>query len=99
MDPFNIVIRRDGKQLGLNIHPKDDTGFMVIFEGSLVGEVFLNSEGKVWQSVAASELLEGSFANYPCDESVDCEGLLLDESMVEQIGKQIAQTLGLREAP
>jgi len=54
MDPFNIVVVRAGKQLGLNIHPKNQSEYMVLFEGSLVGEVLLNEQGKVLGAVSAS---------------------------------------------
>lgn len=95
MDPFNIVIRRAGKQLGLNIHPKDSVGYMVLFEGSLVGEIFLDATGQIWGAVSASELLEGDYPDYPCDLSVDCEGLLSDTEMVDVIGREISKTLGM----
>ncbi|TCC88060.1 hypothetical protein EZ428_20265 [Pedobacter frigiditerrae] len=98
MDPFNIVIRRAGKQIGLNIHPKDDVGYMVLFEGSLVGEVFLDDTGKVWGALTARELLAGTYPNYPCDESVDCEGLLQEQEMITMIGHAIATTMGMSAA-
>lgn len=95
MDPFNIVIRRDGKQLGLNIHPKQDAGFMVLFEGSLVGEVFLDQQGEIWDAISARELADGKNQDYPCDESIDCEGLLFDKVMIAMIGDEISKTIGL----
>ncbi|RZK70403.1 hypothetical protein [Pedobacter aquatilis] len=95
MDPFNIVVVRAGKQLGLNIHPKNQSEYMVLFEGSLVGEVLLNEQGKVLGAVSASELLEGDYPDYPCDVSLDCEGLISENIMVDQIGREISRALGL----
>ena len=95
MDPFNIIVRRDGKQLGLNIHPKENNGYMVLFEGSLVGEVFLDRQGVVWGALSAKELLNGTHPDYPCDESVNCEGILADRVMIDRIGSEIARVLGL----
>lgn len=96
MDPFNIVIRRDGKQLGLNIHPKQDAVYMILFEGSLVGEVFLDPQGEIWNAVSARELADGKYPDYPCDESVDCDGLLFDKTLVAMIGEEISKTIGLK---
>lgn len=95
MDPFNIVIRRDGHQLALNIHPKNDAKFMVLFEGSLVGEVFMNIRSEKWDAHSAKELLNGEDLDYPCEESVDCDGLLLDQNLVAKIGIEISQVLNL----
>ena len=95
MNPFNIVVKRDGKQLALNIHPKGASGYMVMFEGSLVGEVFLSAQGAVWGAVSASELLAGDYPSYPCDSSVDCEGIMSDSALVGQIGSEISRVLGL----
>ena len=95
MDPFNIVVRRAGKQLGLNIHPKGTWAYMVLFEGSLVGEVFISGQGNLWEAVAASELLSGDYPSYPCDNSFDCEGIMTDRAMVNQIGGEISKVLGL----
>jgi hypothetical protein len=95
MNPFNIVIKRAGKSLPLNIHPKENEGFMVLFEGSLVGEVFLDEKGRVCGALSARELLAADYPTYPCDESVDCEGLMQDQEMLTQIGKEMARELGL----
>jgi hypothetical protein len=95
MDPFNIVIRRNGKPLGLNIHPKDEVGFMVLFEGALVGELFLDEQGKTWGAISARELLKDGHAGYPCDESADCESLMFDKELINRIGREISNTLNL----
>ena len=95
MDPFNIVIRRDGHQLALNIHPNKKAKYMVLFEGSLVGEVFMNIKHETWEAHSAKELLNGEHPDYPCVETVDCEGLLLDQDLVSKIGLEISKTIGL----
>ncbi len=95
MDPFNIVIRRDGHQLALNIHPKNEAKYMVLFEGSLVGEVFMNAQSNTWEAHSAMELSNGEHPDYPCVETMDCEGLLLDRELVAEIGSAICQTLNL----
>ncbi|RZK53305.1 MAG: hypothetical protein EOO91_17895 [Pedobacter sp.] len=95
MSPFGIVIKRAGKQLALNIHPKYDVGFMVLFEGTLVGEIFLDVKGRVVKSLSARELMAEGYPDYPCDESEDCEGLLKDQEMLRQIEKEIDRKLSL----
>ena len=37
MDPFNIVIKAQGEQIDLNIHPQDGANFKVVYHGGLVG--------------------------------------------------------------
>lgn len=68
---------------------------MVLFEGSLVGEVFLDLKGGIWGAVSARELLSGDYPDYPCDSSADCEGIMSDSAMVAQIGAEISRALGL----
>nr|WP_199083572.1 hypothetical protein [Pedobacter sp. ASV19] len=48
MDPFNIVIKAQGEQIDLNIHPQDGVNFKVVYHGGLVGEMFLDNGN--WQA-------------------------------------------------
>jgi hypothetical protein len=95
MDPFNIVIKRLGKQIALNIHPKDNSKYMVLCEGSLVGELFLDEKGEIGKAIPVSELSALDYPDYPCDSSIDCDGLLSDAVMLEKIQKEISRVLGI----
>jgi hypothetical protein len=97
MDPFSIVIRRNSKPLTLNIHPKDSTGFMVLFEGALVGELFLDEQGRTWGALSARELFKDGHKGQRCDVSVDCEGLMFDKELMNRIGREILTELNLND--
>lgn len=90
MNPFNIVVRNSGKQLGLNIHPKDELSYMIFCEGALVGEIFLDFEGKAWGVITAKDL---NYENYPKDEPIAYANLLENKAMVTQIGQEISKVV------
>lgn len=92
MDPFNIVIRKEGKQLGLNIHPKDRLSYMVFYEGMLIGEVFLDFEGKAWGAIAAKDLSGDQVASLPYKAN-DCDELMFKKELIEKIGREISKNV------
>lgn len=89
MDPFNIVITVDGEQIDLNIHPQEAGTYKIIYQGALIGEVFMGRDGEKWEAVTADELQPGGFPVYEYDETSGHQDILLDESIVQEIGRQI----------
>lgn len=90
MDPFNIIIRVSGKQIDLNIHPKEAGTYKVIYHGALLGEIFMGSDGGNWEAVTADELQPGGFPVYEYDETSGHQDILLDKTTVQEIGRQIS---------
>jgi hypothetical protein len=89
MDPFNIIIKIDGAQVDLNIHPQEAGTYKIIFHGALLGEIFMGNEGENWEAVTADELEPGGFPVYKYDETSGHQDILLDEALVQEIGRQI----------
>lgn len=92
MDPFNIIIRPEGSQVDLNIHPQEAGTYKIIYHGALLGEIFMGSEGENWEAVTADELVPGGFPVYAYDQSSGHQDLLLDQEVIDQIGREIAKT-------
>lgn len=90
MDPFNIIIRADGEQIDLNIHPQESGSYKIIFHGALLGEIFMSSGGENWTAITAQELEPGGFPVYEYDENSGHENILLNYATVQEIGKQIS---------
>lgn len=90
MDPFNIIIRADGEQIDLNIHPQESGSYKIIFHGALLGEIFMSSDGENWTAITAQELEPGGFPVYEYDENSGHENILLNYATVQEIGKQIS---------
>lgn len=95
MDPFNIVIRIDGAQIDLNIHPQQDGRYKIIYHGALLGEIFIKHDRINWEATPANELQPGGYPVYEYDESSGHEYILLDDKIVQEIGRQIINA-GLR---
>jgi len=92
MDPFNVIIKKDNKQIDLNIHPQEGGSFMVIYHGALIGEVFQGTAG--WEAVTADELQPGGFPVYEYDETSGHEDILLDAALIASVGQAINKELG-----
>ncbi|TKC06702.1 hypothetical protein FA048_15990 [Pedobacter polaris] len=90
MNAFNILISRNNRLINLNIRPVGDIGFMVLFKGALVGELFLDEQGSAWGAISARELFKYGNIDYPCDESADCRGLIFDKELISRIGREIS---------
>lgn len=88
MDPFNIIIKIDGRQTDLNIHPQEAGSYKVVFHGALIGEIFRGNE-ESWQAVTAEDLQPGGFPIYEYDETSGHQDILLDPATVQEIGKEI----------
>ena len=95
MDPFNIIIKPGASQVDLNIHPQEAGTYKIIYHGAMLGEIFMGSEGENWQAVTADELEPGGFPVYVYDETSGHENLLLDQHVVNLIGKEIARSQNL----
>lgn len=91
MDPFNIVIKVDGEQIDLNIHPQEAGTYKIVYMGALIGEIFMGSDGENWEAISADELQPGGFPVYEYDESSGHQDILLDEAVVQEIGRQISR--------
>jgi hypothetical protein len=89
MDPFNIIIRVENKQIDLNIHPQEASSFKVIYHGALLGEVFMSKAG--WEAVTADELQPGGFPVYEYDETSGHEDILLNNEIIQAIGQAISE--------
>ncbi|MBB5437956.1 hypothetical protein HDC92_001630 [Pedobacter sp. AK017] len=89
MDPFNIIIRVDGAQVDLNIHPQEAGTYKIVYHGALIGEIFMGSDGENWEAITADELQPGGFPIYEYDETSGHQDILLDEATVQEIGRQI----------
>ncbi|MBE9599977.1 hypothetical protein [Pedobacter sp. MC2016-24] len=92
MDPFNIIIRPGGSQVDLNIHPQEGGNYKIIYHGALLGEIFIGSNGENWEAVTADELQPRGFPVYEYDESSGHQNLLLDQDVIDYIGREIART-------
>jgi hypothetical protein len=90
MDPFNIIIRSGGEKIDLNIHPQEAGAFKVVYHGALIGEVFMGSVGDNWEAVTADQLEPGGFPVYEYDESSGHQDILLDDEVIQAIGKEIS---------
>lgn len=90
MDPFNIIIKSNGEQIDLNIHPQEAGTYKVIYHGALLGEIFMGSEGGNWKALTAEQLQPGGFPVYEYDETSGHEYILLDKETIQEIGRQIA---------
>lgn len=55
----------------------------------------MNTQTGIWEAHSADELLNGENPDYPCEETADCEGLLLDKDLVGKIGLKISEALNL----
>lgn len=95
MDPFNIIIRTEGNQVDLNIHPQEAGTYKVIYHGALLGEIYMGSEGENWEAVTADELEPGGYPVYEYDESSGHQDLLLDDQVIQEIGREIAKSQNL----
>lgn len=95
MDPFNIIIRTEGNQVDLNIHPQEAGTYKVIYHGALLGEIYMGSEGENWEAVTADELEPGGYPVYEYDESSGHQDLLLDDKVIQEIGREIAKSQNL----
>jgi len=91
MDPFNIIIMPAGSQVDLNIHPQEAGTYKIVYHGALLGEIFMGSDGENWEAVTADELEPGGFPIYTYDETSGDQDLLLDQNVIDQIGKEIAR--------
>ena len=91
MDPFNIIIRSEGKQIDLNIHPQEAGTYKIVYHGALVGEIFMGSDGVNWEALIAEEVEPGGFPVYEYDETSGHQRILLDQDVVQEIGKQISR--------
>ncbi|MES2828816.1 MAG: hypothetical protein V4687_11690 [Bacteroidota bacterium] len=89
MDPFNIVIKPGNTQIDLNIHPQEAGTYKVIYHGALIGEIFMGSNEEAWEALTAEQMQPGGFPVYAYDENSGHEDLLLDDNVIQQIGKQI----------
>jgi len=89
MDPFNIIINSQGEQIDLNIHPQESGTYKIVYHGALIGEIFLGSDGQTWRALTADELQPGGFPVYEYDETSGHQDILLDEDLVQEIGRQI----------
>ena len=89
MDPFNIIVKSGGEKIDLNIHPQEAGAFKVVYHGALIGEVFMGSEGN-WEAVTADQLEPGGFPVYEYDESSGHQDILLDDAVIQAIGKEIS---------
>jgi len=92
MDPFNIVIKVEGRQIDLNIHLQLGDNFKVIYHGGLAGEMFLDDA--FWQAVSADDLNSDGYAIYEYDENSGYADILMDRTVIAQIGKEIDVVLG-----
>lgn len=92
MDPFNIIISPKGSQIDLNIHPQEAGTYKIIYHGALLGEIFMGSSGENWEAVTADALEPGGYPVYEYDESSGHQDLLLDEQVIQQIGREIAKS-------
>ncbi|WP_285058542.1 hypothetical protein [Pedobacter ginsengisoli] len=90
MDPFNIIIKSGEEKVDLNIHPQEAGAFKVVYHGALIGEVFMGSEGGNWEAVTADQLEPGGFPVYEYDENSGHQDILLDDALVQAIGKEIS---------
>ncbi|HMI05395.1 MAG TPA: hypothetical protein VK541_23095 [Pedobacter sp.] len=90
MDPFNIIIKSGGEKIDLNIHPQEAGAFKVVYHGALIGEVFMGSRGGNWEAVTADQLEPGGFPVYEYDESSGHQDILLDDAVIQAIGKEIS---------
>lgn len=92
MDPFNIIISTGGNQVDLNIHPQEAGTYKIIYHGALLGEIFMGSGGENWEAITADELEPGGYPVYEYDESSGHQDLLLDQQVIQEIGRQIAKS-------
>lgn len=89
MDPFNIILDVQGEQIDLNIHPQREGAYKIIYHGMLLGEIFLESDGQVWEAVTAQALQPVGFPVYENDETSAYQHILLDGEIVQHIGRAI----------
>ncbi|RAJ20878.1 hypothetical protein [Pedobacter cryoconitis] len=92
MDPFNIVIKVEDRQIDLNIHPQLGDNFKVIYHGGLIGEMFLHNG--FWQAVSADDLNSDGYINYEYNEDSGHADILFDQTVIAQIGREIDAVLG-----
>lgn len=93
MDPFNIIIKNQGTQIDLNIHPQEAGSYKIIYHGALMGEIFMGDGGENWQAISANDLDSGGYPIYENDETSGHADLLLDVRIVQMIGKEIKNTV------
>jgi len=91
MDSFNVIINTDKEEIELNIHPEEAGTYKIVYHGALIGEIFLGSDGEKWKALTADELQPGGFPVYEYDETSGHQDILLDEEMVQEIGRKIAR--------
>ncbi|TCC93151.1 hypothetical protein [Pedobacter hiemivivus] len=96
MDPFNIIIRVDGQQIDLNIHPQEAGTYKIIYHGALLGEIFMGKGAGNWEAMTADDLEPGGFPVYEYDETSGHQDILLDYNLVQEIGREIAADTGFR---
>lgn len=99
MDPFNIIINVNGEQIDLNIHPQEAGTYKIVFLGALLGEIFMGSGGENWEVMTAEELEPRGRPIYEYDENSGHEDILLDDAIVQEIGRKISNLqMGVDEA-
>lgn len=89
MDPFNIIIKDKGRHIDLNIHPQKPWCYKVIYQGVLVGEIFITGEGK-WEAISAYDLDSSNYSiNSHGEPSIHAD-LLMDYQVVQLVGAEIS---------
>lgn len=74
MDVVNTLIKGAWRQLGLEIQTKGPWDYMPLFEGSLVGELFLEDRKRILSAVWPRELPSGDYQDCACESRADFWG-------------------------
>ncbi|AOM79652.1 hypothetical protein [Pedobacter steynii] len=91
MDPFNIILSGNGEKIDLNIHPQEAGNYKIFYHGALVGEVFMGSDGENWEAITAEQLQPEGFPIDEYGETSAYRDILLDNLIVQQIGRHISK--------
>ena len=89
MEPFIITVGKGQAEIELHVHPQQAGSYKIIFHGALLGEILIDKGYKDWQAISADELQPGDFPVYAHDETSGHQDILLDDALVQEIGRQI----------
>lgn len=89
MEPFNIRILHDSREVTLTILPEKEGYYKVIYFGGVLGAVQCNLKTKQWEFLSTGQIIVGTLPLYKHDVNTDHPDLVLNESNIALIGNEI----------
>ncbi|TDQ08195.1 hypothetical protein [Pedobacter metabolipauper] len=96
MEPFNIKIGYGEKEVTLTILPTDEAYYKVIYYGAILGAIRYQADDS-WELVPEEEIIAGDLPMYVHDLKADRLDVVLNDTVVDEIGEEIEIILKLND--